>query len=70
MIPRPTVERVAVSGPAGLLEAIAEDPGTSASRYALVCHPHPLFGGTMENKVVTTVAGALREAGMPTLRPT
>jgi uncharacterized protein len=61
-------ERLAVAGPAGALEAIVEDPGTGGSSYAVVCHPHPLFGGTMDNKVVTTVARALREAGIPTLR--
>jgi alpha/beta superfamily hydrolase len=62
------VERLAILGPSGSLEAIAEDPGAAASRYAVVCHPHSLFGGTMDNKVVTTVARALRAAGMPTLR--
>ncbi len=55
-------------GQAGALEAIAEDPGAEGPSYAVVCHPHPLFGGTMDNKVVTTVARALRETGMPTLR--
>ena len=35
-----------------------------APRYAVVCHPHPLFGGTMDNKVVTTLARALHEAGI------
>ena len=64
----PAQERLAIAGPAGALEAIAEDPGTEGSSYAVVCHPHPLFGGTMDNKVVTTVARALREAGIPTLR--
>jgi alpha/beta superfamily hydrolase len=57
-----------MAGPAGAIEAIAEDPGASGSSYAVVCHPHPLFGGTMDNKVVTTVARALHEIGMPTLR--
>ncbi len=40
-------------------------PGPS---YGVVCHPHPLFGGTMDNKVVTTLARALRDARVPTLR--
>lgn len=61
-------ERVSIAGPAGPLEAIAETPPGSAASYAVVCHPHPLFGGSMENKVVTTLARALRETGMPTLR--
>jgi alpha/beta superfamily hydrolase len=58
--------RVAI-GP-GRLEAIAEDPGTAEHRYAVICHPHPLFGGTMDNKVVTTLAGALQAEGIPTVR--
>src|SRR5271170_8028598 len=61
-------ERPAIAGPAGAIEAIAEDPGEAGSRYAVVCHPHPLFGGTMDNKVVFTVARALRETDIPTLR--
>lgn len=63
-----SVERVSIAGPAGELEAIVEDPEVAASRYAVICHPHPLFGGTMDNKVVTTVARALHQAGIPTLR--
>jgi uncharacterized protein len=62
------VLRLSIEGQAGALEAIVEDPGVPGSSYAIVCHPHPLFGGTMENKVVTTVARALRDAGIPTLR--
>jgi uncharacterized protein len=62
------VARLSLKGQAGALEAILEDPGVPGSSYAVICHPHPLFGGTMENKVVTTVARALRETGIPTLR--
>src|SRR5271169_4937311 len=61
-------ERVSIEGQAGPLEAIVKDPGAEGPSYAVVCHPHPLFGGTMENKVVTTVARALQEVGIPTLR--
>ena len=61
-------QALSLDGPSGALEAIAEDPGTDAPSYAVLCHPHPLFGGTMDNKVVTTVARALRETGIPTLR--
>jgi len=64
----PALERLSIAGPAGPLEAIAEDPKTSAPCYAVVCHPHPLFGGTMENKVVTTLARALHDNGIATLR--
>jgi len=62
------LERVSIAGQAGALEAIAEDPGAESPSYAVICHPHPLYGGTMDNKVVTTVARALQETGMPTLR--
>jgi alpha/beta superfamily hydrolase len=62
------LERLSIQGPAGALEAIAEDPGVAGSSYAVVCHPHPLFGGTMDNKVVTTVARALQETGISTVR--
>jgi alpha/beta superfamily hydrolase len=62
------LERLAIEGQAGALEVIVEDSGIAGSSYALVCHPHPLFGGTMDNKVVTTAARALQATGMPTLR--
>src|ERR1700733_5851602 len=62
------LEHVSIAGPAGALEAIAEDPGGQGPSYGVICHPHPLYGGTMDNKVVTTVARALQETGIPTLR--
>ena len=63
-------ERVSIPGPAGALEVLIEEAGTAqaADCYAVICHPHPLYGGTMDNKVVTTLARALHEVGMPTLR--
>jgi alpha/beta superfamily hydrolase len=50
-----------------------EDPQGSAGTgagvgFAVVCHPHPLYGGTMQNKVVHTVARACQQYGMPSLR--
>ncbi len=63
------IERLPIAGPAGTLEAILGDTEVArGSSYAVVCHPHPLFGGTMDNKVVTTVARALNDNGIPTLR--
>ena len=58
-----------LAGPAGALEAVAETPiEHDGARAALVCHPHPLYGGSMQNKVVTVAARALQEAGFATLR--
>jgi uncharacterized protein len=66
----PTIpgERLELEGPSGTIEAIVEDPGISSTHYAIVCHPHPVYGGTMDNKVVTTVARGLNECSIPTLR--
>ena len=60
--------KVMIDGPAGLLEANVEEGADKGASYALVCHPHPLFGGTMDNKVVTTVARALIGCGIPAIR--
>jgi alpha/beta superfamily hydrolase len=60
--------RLSITGPAGSLEAIVDDSLADAPTYAVICHPHPLFGGTMDNKVVVTLARALHATGMPTLR--
>jgi hypothetical protein len=58
-----------VKSPAGQLEALLE-PGSMEPRpgVALVCHPHPQYGGTLNNKVVFRTSQALREVGMATLR--
>ena len=56
-------------GPAGRLEAIFWRPsGTTAKMAALVCHPHPLFAGTMHNKVVYQAAKSLDALGLAVLR--
>ena len=65
----PPPERLLLAGPAGTLEAAYEVPaGFDGQHVALVCHPHPLFGGTMDNKVVVIAARALQERGYATLR--
>ncbi|TXG77800.1 MAG: alpha/beta hydrolase [Rhodocyclaceae bacterium] len=60
-----------LQGPAGVLE-VASEPADSASDaregVAVICHPHPLHGGTMHNKVVTITERALRELGLDTVR--
>ena len=55
-------------GPAGKLEALLNAGSPDAAFAALVCHPHPLFGGTMHNKVVYHVMKALNSFGFPVLR--
>ena len=66
----PVPQPVVIDGPAGTLEARVEDaaPGTVPLRVGVVCHPHPLYGGTMQNKVVHTLARAMQELGVPTVR--
>ena len=58
-----------IPAPHGRLEAILKEPRAGAVRgVALVLHPHPLFGGTMHNKVVFRAAAALNDAGLVALR--
>lgn len=66
----PVPEAVVIDGPAGALEARAENPLPDASVpvVGVVCHPHPLYGGTMQNKVVHTLARAMQELGAATVR--
>jgi hypothetical protein len=67
----PVPQAVQIAGPAGAIEARVEDPlepGATRSVVGVVCHPHPLYGGTMQNKVVHTAARAMQEAGAATVR--
>ena len=52
----------------GMLEAILKEPNTAPKGVALVCHPHPLGGGTMHNKVVFRAAAGLVDTGLVALR--
>jgi uncharacterized protein len=62
------LETLNIAGPAGKLEALFIE-GPPAARYsALVCHPHPMGGGTMHNKVVYRAAKTMQSFGLPTLR--
>ncbi|MBV6431387.1 MAG: hypothetical protein IANPNBLG_01517 [Bryobacteraceae bacterium] len=63
------IESLLITGPAGRLEALLEEPADSEPQQAaLVCHPHPLHGGTMHNKVVYRAARGLRRSGHAVLR--
>ncbi len=74
---RPAQEHVFVAGPAGRIETVVEHPAVFPADgvsegirgIALVCHPHPLFGGTLTNKVVVTLARAFVELGYVAIRP-
>src|SRR5512141_2780134 len=57
-----------LDGPAGRLEALLNTGDPGARYAALVCHPHPLYGGTMHNKVVYNAMKALHGFGFPVLR--
>jgi hypothetical protein len=63
------IESLFIDGPAGKLEALIEEPEDLEPRHAaLVCHPHPQYGGTMHNKVVYRIARGLRRAGAVVMR--
>jgi len=57
-------------GPTGVLECASDVPEPAEERPAtiIICHPHPLFGGTMHNKVVTILERSMRELGLRTVR--
>jgi uncharacterized protein len=66
--PNAQIRSFFLEGPAGRLEALL-NAGTPAAQYsAMVCHPHPLYGGTMHNKVVYNAMKALNSFGFPVLR--
>ena len=68
------IESFFIPGPAGRLEALLEEPDPDVSNAAapveaaLVCHPHPVYGGTLHNKVVYRLARGLRRSGCVVLR--
>lgn len=65
----PIKDALTLHGPAGSIEALLETPREhDGSRVAVLCHPHPLYKGTMLNKVVHTLARTMNEIGMPALR--
>ncbi|MGH8687762.1 MAG: alpha/beta hydrolase [Burkholderiales bacterium] len=66
---RAATRREFVQGPAGRIECAVDEPAASARGIALVAHPHPLFGGTLDNKVAQTLARAFVDLGYTTWRP-
>ena len=60
--------KLRIDGPAGKLETVVDDPGTQRRGLALIAHPHPQHGGSMDNKGVTTLAKTLHELGYVAVR--
>jgi alpha/beta superfamily hydrolase len=63
-----TIRSLFLDGPVGRLEALLNAGAPDAAYAALVCHPHPLYGGTLHNRVVFHAMKALNSFGFPVLR--
>lgn len=65
-----STEEVLIRGPAGRIEALLSAPQQPLAQaaFAIVCHPHPLFGGAMSNKVTYMLASSAQKAGLYALR--
>jgi alpha/beta superfamily hydrolase len=69
MTQAPVKQSLVIEGPEGALEALLESPWAEiGSRIAILCHPHPQYQGTMQNKVVHTLARAMNDLGLSALR--
>lgn len=66
---RPSTRREFIAGPVGRIECAVDSPEGTARGVALIAHPHPLFGGTLDNKVVQTLARAFVDLGYEAWRP-
>ena len=64
----PRIEMVSISGPAGKLEVVVHMPDVAPRAIAVIAHPLPTMGGTMESKIVTTLAKTFAELGFTALR--
>ena len=63
-----STRRFSIAGPAGALECAIDTPAAAPRGLAVLCHPHPQFGGTLDNKVVQTLARAFVQLGYTSLR--
>jgi uncharacterized protein len=61
-------QKLTLQGEAGVIEALRDEPAAVSRGVAIVAHPHPLFGGTMDNKVVQTLARAFVQCGWTVVR--
>ena len=64
----PRTQRELIAGPAGAIECAVDRPEGASLGLAVVCHPHPQFGGTLDNKVVQTLARAFLQLGWTAVR--
>ncbi|MDP2066502.1 MAG: alpha/beta hydrolase [Burkholderiaceae bacterium] len=60
--------RLTLTGAAGAIEAVRDDPAGASRGVVVIAHPHPLFAGTMDNKVVQTIARAFVQCGFSAVR--
>jgi alpha/beta superfamily hydrolase len=63
-----STQRLTLTGAAGAIEAVTDHPEGTPRGVAVIAHPHPLFGGTMDNKVVQTIARAFVQSGWSAVR--
>src|SRR6476619_4648138 len=61
-------ERLDLAGPAGRIQVLRDQPAGTPRGTVVIAHPHPLFGGTMDNKVVQTLARAFVQCGWTAMR--
>ena len=61
--------KLRIDGPSGKIETVIDDPGTTRKGLALIAHPHPLHGGSLDNKVVKTINDTLFDLGYVAVRP-
>ena len=66
---RASTRREFIAGPAGRIECAVDSPDGTARGIALIAHPHPLYGGTLDNKVVQTLARVFVDLGYESWRP-
>jgi uncharacterized protein len=65
---KPETRRETIIGPAGAIDCAIDEPAGTPRGVAVLCHPHPQFGGTMDNKVVQTLARAFLQLGYRAVR--
>ena len=65
----PKQQRLLLDGAIGKLEVVINDPGEPRKGIAVIAHPHPLFGGALDNKVTQTLARSFQELGLVAIRP-